>query len=121
MNPDKLENFKRAFSSNCSGCRRVCRCGREFYDFENHWDWEQGEIEKLDADKNATGLPNSVGTVRFQGREYVADCDCWHQEAEGLVAFVDFNASQIARYLNLEKERLTWIAKNAASVEETPS
>ncbi len=62
----KLENFERAFSSRTSGCRRTCRCGREFWDRGNSgYDWEVGETEALEKDPSATPLGYSVGSVEL--------------------------------------------------------
>ena len=116
--PQDLELFERAFTSHCSGCRRVCRCGREFFDFENSYDWEEGELEGLQKNPKTTGLPYAVGTVMLENREFVQDCDCWHERARQIKAFIDGHATQIARYLSLEKVRKQAIADAAPVVEE---
>ncbi len=48
MNREKLDNFERAFHAGTSGCTRACNCGRVFYDVENSYDWEDGELERLE-------------------------------------------------------------------------
>lgn len=115
---DKLENFERAFDSGSGGCRRTCHCGKEFYDDENSYSWDEGEKEKLKAD-GATALSYSVGTIKFEGKEYVADCNCWKERAQRLIGFIDGHAHSIARYLSLEKQRKQSIADNAPVVVES--
>lgn len=105
MMPSKLQTFERAFAVGTSGCRRMCHCGKTyFHDEENGYDWEDGEFEKLLAGE-AIGLDHSVNGVQFQGREYVAACDCWHAQASEMVKFIDRHARKIAEYLTLEKQR----------------
>lgn len=101
----KLENFIRAFSTRCSGCYRMCNCGKEYYDCENDYDWEEGELEGLKDHKKAYPLPYIVGTISFEGKEYVEDCECWKSRAEHLMKFIDGHAYKIADYLTFEKER----------------
>ncbi len=114
----KLENFEKAFTNNYSGCRRTCGCGREFWDGYNRgYSWEDGEIEALEKNPNATVLEHSVGTIEFEGREYVMDCDCWHPRAEKLMGFIDGHANEIAKYLTLEKQRKKSIADSAPIVQ----
>lgn len=101
----KLENFERAFSSNSGGCRRTCECGVEFYDYANSYDWEDGELEALQADPKKRGVDYSVGTVEFENREFCVDCKCWHPRAEQIMRFLDSHAGAVAEYLTLEKKR----------------
>jgi len=118
---DKLENFERAFDCNVSSCRGTCNCGQRFFDYENTYDWEPGELEKLKALEThgkATGVPYGIGFVRFEGKEYVNSCDCWHKRAEQIIGFIDGHARRIAKYLTLEKKRLQSIADEAPVVEE---
>ena len=105
MNRKKLESFERAFHAGTSGCTRACNCGRVFYDVENSYDWEDGELERLEANPEATALDYSVGDIRIGGVDYVADCDCWHEKASDMMRWIDGNAHQIAQYLTLEKKR----------------
>lgn len=116
-NKDVFENFESAFTENTSGCRRVCQCGKEYWDAHNDgWTWDEGEIESLKKDPNAVALPHSVETVRFESRKYVADCTCWHARAEVIIEFVNGHAAQIARFLTLEKERKQKIAEESPVV-----
>ena len=111
MDAEKRGNFIAAFTSNSGGCRCSCHCGREFYDPNGGWDFEDGEIEKLQADANATALDYSVETIIFDGREYVTDCTCWLKRAERIVEWMDHHIYQIADYLQLEKDRKQQEAK----------
>ena len=91
-------------------------CGREFFDDHNSYDWEEGELEKLRLDPKATAVDYSVGTICFEGREYVMDCDCWHERARKIKAWLDGHDHRIAEYLTLEKQRLQAAADNAPTV-----
>lgn len=114
----KLENFERAFNSGCGGCVRTCECGRVFFDAHNSYDWEDGELERLTANPKATSLDYCVSTISCEGREYVADCDCWHSRAYAIMGFIDAHAHKIALYLRLEKKRKQDIADAAPIVDE---
>lgn len=118
MKTEKLENFIEAFSSHCGGCRRTCHCGKEFWDAENSYDWESGEREALESDPSKVPLRYSVGTVELEGREYVMDCNCFHERAEKIMGFIDGHAKSIAAYLTLEKKRKQLIADEAPTVED---
>lgn len=112
----KLENFELAFRAGTSGCRRRCECGVEYYDTCNHYDWEEGELERLEADKTSVPLDYSPGDIRFEGCEYVDACSCWHKRAERIMAFLDGHSHQIAEWLTLEKRRKQDIADDAPVV-----
>lgn len=112
----KMKNFEAAFTTNSGGCRRACECGREFYNPDGGWTWGDGELDFLKQMK-ATPLPHTVGTVCFDGNEYVADCDCWRDKAEKYIAWLDNHAYSIASYLNAEKRRKETEAQNAPTVE----
>lgn len=102
---DQLENFSRAFSSGSGGCVRTCECGRVFYDTQPGYTWEDGEFEALTANKNATALDYSVGTLCFEGKEYCMDCDCWHPRARRIIEWIESHGQSIAEFLTLEKKR----------------
>ena len=99
------KNFEKAFNNHMGSCWATCVCGREFYNHPGGWDWEDGELEKLENDPKATNLDWSVGFVEFEGCLYVVDCDCWEERAKLVMGFIDSHAHQIAEYLALEKQR----------------
>lgn len=102
---ERLTNFEKAFSDHASGCLLQCNCGRVFYDTVNNYDWEEGELERLDADSNATGLPHSCGHIGFEGRRYCDGCNCWHDRALKIMEFLDAHDVQIAEWFKLERGR----------------
>jgi hypothetical protein len=116
MTAAKRENFERAFTSGGGGCRKTCECGKEFYNPDDSWDWDDGELDELYADPDAVSLPHTVGTLIVGGTEYVCDCDCWLPQAVKMMAWLDANAYQIAEYLSLERERKTAEAERAPLV-----
>lgn len=118
MTKTDLDLFERAFSSGDNGCRRTCACGRVFYDIENHWDWEDGEMEALQANKDATAMPHACGGVILHGAEYAMDCTCWHPMAEQLIGIIRTNKRRIAKFINLEAEHLKRLAETAPKVDE---
>lgn len=81
-----LDSFEKAFRDGAGfgfeGCEEThaCLCGAEF---------------------------NECSFITFEGVMYVIECKCWHARAERIMKFLDSHAQQIARYLNLEKERKT--------------
>jgi hypothetical protein len=103
--PEDLQTFESAFDTHCGGCRRTCECGKEFFDGANSYDWDTGELEALRADPDSVELGYSIGTISFEGREYVMDCTCWHERARKIKGFIDGHSRKIAEYLTLEKNR----------------
>lgn len=101
----ELKSFENAFSDMHGGCRGVCHCGREFYNSDGGWTWEDGELEALRANPNATDLAWSVGGLVFERRTYVPDCPCWHARASVLIRFINAHGRQIADFLTEEKRR----------------
>lgn len=99
-----LENFERAFTTSHGSCRAKCECGREFYNPDGGWDWEEGELEALEK-SGAKALDWTVGEIWLEGKEYVPDCDCWHPRAVKIIAFVRSHGGAIAEFLTLEKAR----------------
>lgn len=112
--------FRDAFRSNHGGCRGTCQCGAEFYNPEGGWDWEEGELEKLEK-SNAQALEWTVGFIDMEGKEFVADCSCWHPRAGQIVKWLRADGYGIARFLSLDKKRMEAEAKFAPTVEEPPA
>lgn len=103
MNSEKQINFEVAFGGT-GGSVRICECGKTFYNSDGGWDWEDGELERLEKN-DAIDLDHAVGDLFFNGTMYVDACDCWHAKAERLMGWIDDNAHRIAHYLNSEKKR----------------
>ena len=100
-----VENFEESFRTGTSGCIRTCECGITYYNPDNIWTFEDGELEKLEKDPETIGLDYSVSTIEFEGKEYVCSCDCWHERAEKIMDFLDSHIYGIAEYFKLEKQR----------------
>lgn len=110
-----LESFERGFTERVSGCRRTCDCGREFYDaFNRGYDWDDGELESLQADAKVTGLDYSVGTLYFEGRHCVLDCECWKGRGNRIAAFLIEHREEIGRFFDEERKRHESEARSAA-------
>ena len=103
-----IDSFEKAFNTSSGSCCLVCECGKVFYNdtFDSGWDWEDGELEELQNNPDATNLDWSVGGVIFGGTEYVIDCNCWHEKAKDFMDFLDKNKNSIAEYFKQEKKRL---------------
>lgn len=113
----RLTVFERAFGGSAGSCRRSCECGREFYNPDGGWSWENGELEALAANPNATSIEWSVGTVEFEGRFYVPDCTCWHERALKIIAWMEGHVESIAEYFKLENKRRSKEAARFALIE----
>lgn len=111
-----LELFERAFSDRTAGCARQCDCGVQFYNPDPSWDFERGELETYQNDPKARALEWSVGSIYFEGRYFVPDCDCWHARARKIIEFVRHHDDQIAEYLTLEKANLARAAERSPVV-----
>jgi hypothetical protein len=89
QNGEMLEMFERAFSDHTGGCQRQCDCKIQYYNPDNGWDFDKGELELYQADPLAVALAWSVGSIYFEGRYYVPDCDCWKPRALKIIAFLN--------------------------------
>ena len=103
------EDFEQAFSDHVAGCRRTCACGRECFDVENDYDWEEGELEGLkkladERPRQAVALPYGCETMTINGREYVIGCPC--NQARNYEDFIIAHARQLADYLNRRAKML---------------
>jgi hypothetical protein len=104
------ELFETIFDSHGGGCRRECACGRTHFDIsDNGWDWEDGELEGLQA--KAKEQPDKyiehdgiVGCMEICGAVIVYDCKCGLALAHERFLVVD--AERIAKYLNERAKRL---------------
>lgn len=113
----KLKSFIQAFRESSAGCRRDCDCGRVFFNPDlSAWTWDEGELDALEADTNATGLPYAVETVAFEGSQYVIDCECWKPRAKKIIAWLIAHDTEIAAFLTSEKARKTAEAERAPVV-----
>jgi len=100
-----LKIFEEAFADGCGSCSMDCACGKQYYNPDPSWDFEEGELEALQNDPEAISLEWSAGHISFEGKTYVLDCDCWKQRAETIASFLDAHAGKIVEYLTLEKRR----------------
>ncbi|BEV07988.1 hypothetical protein [Methylophilus sp. DW102] len=100
--PVPKKSFLKAFDMSIGSCRGECTCGRQFFNDDGTWDWGEGELESLRADKSATELPYAVSFVQFEDNQYVYDCDCWHVRANQIQAFIDSHLREISNYINAE-------------------
>lgn len=100
-----ITSFENAFDTHCGSSRATCACGRRFYNNDGGWDWEEGELEKLEADSTATNLEWSIGYVEFEGVTFVVDCECWKKRAQKIMEFLDGHRREICEYFKLEKQR----------------
>lgn len=105
-NPEPCSRaFEDAFHDGVSGCVRTCACGRTCYDTANSYDWEEGELEKLQQDKNAVPLDYACSTMTIDGREYVMGCPC--NGARKYEDWLRHYAEKIAAFLvKVREERL---------------
>ncbi len=101
---EKLEIFEDAFRDQTAGSYRECDCGREFYNSNGGWDWEDGELEVLEKSNTSFDLDYSVGTLSFEGKEYCLDCGCWHKRALRIFGFVMSHNSQIVALFQAVKK-----------------
>ena len=118
MKREDLYLFERAFSSGSNGCRRTCNCGRVFYDIENHWDWEEGELESLQADKEATPVTHACGSVIFNNAEFAMDCTCWHKMAQQMINIIRNDKRRIANFINFEADHIKAMAESSPRVKQ---
>ncbi len=101
----QLESFIEAFRDRVASSRATCHCGRMFYNPDNGWDWEEGELERLADDASVTALNWAVSYISFEGRTFIVDCDCWHERAKRLMAFISGHDEKIADFLTAERRR----------------
>ena len=108
---NRIDNFEIAFRANHAGCRGECYCGKVFYNGSGGWDWEDGEIERLES-SDAISVDYSIGYIEFEGKAYVDSCNCRDERVEMILDFIDCHSTQIAEYLNLEAKQAMSKAKS---------
>ena len=114
------EDFEDAFSSHEGGSIRECACGRLYFNSDGGWDWEDGELERLQklAIKDPEGyadLPYTVTGVEVNGQFFVDGCKCGHPAR--YERFLADNAGGIADYLNRRAKRISELARDIAENE----
>lgn len=110
------EMFEDTFTSGCSHCVIECACGRTYFDDYNTYDWEEGELEELEAKAKAhpdkyVAVDYSVGTFTLFGVEFVCGCPCTCGKPREYESFILKHARKIAAYLNKKAEGLKKTAK----------
>ena len=112
----QLENFEKSFTDPCGGFRRTCKCGKIYYNPDQSWTIEEGELEELQANPDAFAVDYTVGTVEFEGNIFANPCNCWHPRAMQIIRFIDGHKEGIAKFLTLEKKRLQEAADDYPTV-----
>lgn len=110
---EMMQSFESAFMTGTGSCRMRCECGKEFYDGVHGLGWEEGELEALKK-SNAVEMDHGPSSIDFEGRFYVADCDCWHERATRIISFLDGHASKIISFYLAERKRLARKAETFA-------
>jgi len=108
--------FERGFSTNGAGCRTTCICGRVFYNPNGGWDWEDGELDALAADPNATPVDWSCGEIIIDGRAFALDCSCWHERGRRILEWCLGHDDEIAEFLKEVKTAKELAARVAPTV-----
>lgn len=96
------EDFEECFISS-GGCCSECDCGRVLFDGHNSYDWEEGELERLQKSAKAhpdkyIELPYAASRLHLGGREFVPGCPC--NGARPYEDFIRDNAERIVQFLN---------------------
>lgn len=68
--------------------------------------------------QEAISVAWTVETSILDGKHHVISCDCWHDHAQRLMAWLDANALKVADYLNGEKKHKQEMADRAPVVGE---
>lgn len=118
MSRDAVDLIEAAFGGGFGGAHMTCSCGRTFYCHDDSFEWEDGELESLESDDSAVCLQWSPSMFVFEGREVARDCDCWHERARRVAAWLRDNAYEVARFLALDKRRAVENAAQMFTVEE---
>lgn len=98
-----LDSFREAFSGRTSSTFTFCDCGEQFGNEENSQDLV---------------ISKWYGMIEFEGKQYVEECGCWRERARHIAHWIDSHKHEIAKYLQLEKARLTKFAEDHPTVEE---
>ena len=103
------EEFEEAFDSPGGGSRRSCECGREYFNGDGGWDWEEGELKQLRelAQRDPEGyieLDYSCGGMEVAGEFIVFYCPCGR--ARAYEELFRRSARGIADYLSRRARRI---------------
>lgn len=101
-----MESIERSFRVG-SGPYVECNCGKVYWDnYNNAYDWESGELERLSANPNAVPCDFAPSRLILLGAAYCDACDCWHGVGVKVANWLDENKIEIANYFKLERERI---------------
>lgn len=105
---DDLWQFYRSLPSVGSGPDGECHCGRRFWDSHNleHYDRSDEEVARLRADLGITPVDAAIGHVVIDGTVYCDACDCWHEKARRIIAWVRDNSEFLREWFKRERCRL---------------
>lgn len=113
-----IDSFERAFS-HTSTREFTCDCGKVYWDAHNSgYDWQEGEVEKLQADPNVHACGHAIGIIDIDGRQYADACNCWHPLASRIIRWLEANRDEVVAFLRMEKQRCVAEANQMATVED---
>lgn len=114
------ENFMRALelSTSAGGCRMTCEfCDREHYASTAGYDFDEGEIEALEAMPNSVDHGDcSVTYGMLDGKQYVVDCECG--KAQHFEKWITAHRRLIVEFLKLRAEEIAAKAKAETNLVE---
>lgn len=114
---EALDNFDRAFSHIRTGSFK-CHCGKLYWDCHNGgYDWEDGDIERLKNDPNATAVEYAIDVIQIDDKEYANACTCWEKRASRIIEWLEAHRSEIVAYFRYEKERKVAAANHLATID----
>lgn len=102
MSRPNFESFKEAFGAPIESMYTFCECGEQFGSKENAED---------------ALISTWYGIIEIEGKQYVEECTCWRERARQIADWLDHHKHAIAKYLQIEKKRLTEFAENHPTVE----
>jgi hypothetical protein len=117
LTEEEREMFVEAFSTGLSGYTETCSCGKEYYDsnsIDRDLDGEDDPDDEVDRyelrakeleDRGVILVRDYVRTIRFEGKEYVENCECWHTRAAMIYGFLTSHADHIAHLINEQRLR----------------
>jgi len=101
--------FEDAFSDHCGSCVQDCACGRTCFDVVNTYDWEAGELDRLEEARvrdpgRYVALEYACCGLTVNGKTFIMGCPC--NGGEPYERFLVNHAEQIAKFLNKRAELL---------------
>ena len=92
---EALEIFEDVFYDHSSTAVMTCECGKTYYCPNDGFDFDEGELERLEKDPDAFAV-DCVSPMTLFKQRFVCECGCYKQDP-GVIFFINIMAGYMDR------------------------